>query len=503
MATTFPTQVNGFRFAAIASRSQREAAAHLTDIAVFISLLALIALVAIPYGTVEPWWIAVYEVAVFTLAALWILEGSLTGSWHRHAKGKEQRAKSKRNPLRALLLALRPLPLLAPLLLLVIFAFVQTIPLTQGSGTWKALSVDPFETRLVAWKILALVLNGIFLVHYTSSQRRLHLLVHVVIGVALASALFGIVRQTTQGTSSGFLLPYLHPNAGYAQFINKNHFALMMEMALGLICGLMIGKAVPRQRLPMYVAAAFLMWTALVLTTSRGGIFSMICQVVFMIATSWFVLARTPNREPSQTVRPLRRDLIGSVVLRGVLIAALLASVGIGIVWMGGDVLVTRLKSLPDDVGATSAPAHSGVRRMEIWRATWKLSNAHLVIGNGFGAYGVAITRYHDASGKFTPEAAHNDYLELLASGGLIGIAIALWCLTTFLKRARECLRSLDRFHRAASFGALTGLFGVMVHSVVDFGLHVTSNALFFTVLIAIVAISNNGNHTTYKLRSA
>src|SRR5690242_3272575 len=44
------------------------------------SLLALSALVAVPYGTVEPWWQALFECTVFLLAALWIVEGWLSGA---------------------------------------------------------------------------------------------------------------------------------------------------------------------------------------------------------------------------------------------------------------------------------------------------------------------------------------------------------------------------------------------------------------------------------------
>ena len=113
---------------------------------------------------------------------------------------------------------------------------------------------------------------------------------------------------------------------------------------------------------------------------------------------------------------------------------------------------------------------------------------AHPVAGVGFGGYWTAITNYHDASGAFTPQEAHNDYLELLASGGLISCVLVVWFVAVFLKRARENLSSLDPYRRALCLGALTGIFGVLIHSFVDFGLHVTINALVFCVLMVIAA---------------
>ena len=480
METTFsPEQLDGLADAD-AKHSARAWATRLLDRTVFVSLLSLIALVSIPYGTVEAWWVAAYECIVFALGAVWMIEGLLAGT-----RGLSQRR----------------LPV--PLLLLVLFAFIQTAPWGAagagvpgaGGGVWRAISVDPFETRLLAWKLLALILNGLLLMRYTSNRRRLRALVYVLIGVCVASALFGMVRQTMQGDAEGFVLPYLEPTSGYGQFINKNHFALLMEMALGLLLGLMMGGGgVRRERLPFYGAAAFLMWAALVLTNSRGGIFSMFSQLFFIISLRSF-MRPAARILPSQSVEANARGLrgVGSFTARATLVACLLVAIAVSILWVGGDVLVTRLQSLPDEVSAASAEAHSGVRRVEIWRATWQAIKAHPVFGSGFGGYGVAITRYHDASGKWTPEAAHNDYLELLAGGGLIGAALVIWFGVAFIKRAREQFGSVDSFHRAACLGALTGLFGVAVHSVVDFGLHITINALICTVLIVIVTMEGRG----------
>src|SRR5947207_11866723 len=48
---------------------------------VFYSLVVTIVLVAIPYGTVEPWWEAVFECAVFILGLVWIVHGFFSGPW--------------------------------------------------------------------------------------------------------------------------------------------------------------------------------------------------------------------------------------------------------------------------------------------------------------------------------------------------------------------------------------------------------------------------------------
>ena len=136
--------------------------------------------------------------------------------------------------------------------------------------------------------------------------------------------------------------------------------------------------------------------------------------------------------------------------------------------------------------------------RPNIWRATWELIKDHPVAGVGFGGYWIAITKYHRGSGETTPQEAHNDYLELLASGGVIGLAIGFWfalALVRTASRKLSKLRSLDAgksgsFSRAVTLGALAGILTVAIHSLVDFGLHITINAVIFTVLVSIVCIN-------------
>jgi O-antigen ligase len=164
----------------------------------------------------------------------------------------------------------------------------------------------------------------------------------------------------------------------------------------------------------------------------------------------------------------------------------LVAVVVVGAVWVGGDLLVKRIESLPAELKIEAIEPHAGVKRREVWGATWQLIKSRPLVGSGFGAYGVAITRFHDASGNWAPEAAHNDYLELLSSGGIVGLTLVIWLVVIFIKRARNRLLSADAFRRATCLAALTGIIGVMAHNIVDFGLHVTANAVVFVVLVVI-----------------
>jgi O-antigen ligase len=454
---------------------------------IFFAMLAVIGLAAIPHGASAPWWAALFAVLVFVLGVLWAIEEGLSES-----------------------LRIPHYRLLIPLLAILAFAFLQSLPLLSptpyGAGSLTArgltISVDPYQTRRFAYSLLALVLAGVLLLRHTSSPRRLRALITVIIGVGVASAVFGLVwKGIHEGTQS---LPNSLPDQGFGQFLNRNHFAFLMEMVIGLTIGLVAGGGVGQKRAVIYLAAAIIACIALVSTDSRGGILSMMCQVAF-IAILFSVV-----RHPAKTSGPVRstgsrsHQFGSSLLLRGVLTVSLLIVVGLGVMWLGGNDLVERLDrdSVTSELSRTNVDTHLKVRRQEIWRATWQLIKANPIAGVGFGGYSVAIPKYFDYSGRWPLQQAHNDYLEFAASGGAVAVLLGLWFVVELIRTARQRLRSVDPFRRATCFGALSGLFGIAIHSFFDFGLHITINALVCTALIVIAVLDYSGEVSPASLRA-
>jgi len=441
---------------------------------VFISLLALIAFTAIPYGTAEAWWKAFFVCAVFTLCLLWLSEGSLSKAWLQGVSDSRS--------------------VIVPVVALALFAFLQTVPVgnvgvgqfpTPGviaESPWNAISADPYQTRFFGLQLLGLAMAAVLLFRYVSTERRLRTVINVVIAVAVASAVFGILRQTTQH-SPGFGLPLIAPGQGYGQFVNRNHFAFLMEMALGLTLGLVLGGGVKREQALIYFAALLPLWTALVVCGSRGGLIAMLAQVF----TAVLLFGSVARRESSKPTNSKALNFLRSKPAQLALLVILICGVLFGTLWLGGDQLASRVASTSSEF-ETGRESREGVKRNEVWSTTWKMFAAHPILGVGMGAYWARVPEYHDASGTMTPQEAHNDYLELLASGGLVGLGLGIWFAMSLFRATRENLRSANRFRRAACFGASIAIAGVAVHSLVDFGLHMIVNALVFTTLVVIAA---------------
>jgi O-antigen ligase len=442
---------------------------------IFYALLAVLSLTAIPYGTVEPWWQAIFECAIFTLSLLWVIEAMFSGTW-----------------------LVRQHRLLIPLVALVVFTLIQAmLPLrsaSPGSDTGpelRPISFAPYDTKMVAFQLLALVIAGGLLLRYTTNRRRLMALVYVVVGIGLVSSLFGLLRMTFQH-QPGFLLPHLQPSVGtssssggFGQFINHNHFAFLAEMSLGLVLSLMLRRPMRFARLVIGLAIAVPMWIAIVYSGSRGGLISMLGQALFV---ALLVVIAGPGRQllRDDSGHERVRSIGPSLVTRVLLAALILVVMVLGIVWVGGDPLASRLESVANELGVKDFDKYARTDRSTIWPITWQMIKDHPLAGVGFGGYWIAITKYHEASGEFTPQQAHNDYLELAASGGLVGIAIALWFVIMFIRQSAVRLPTPDRFLSASRLGAMAGIFAVAIHSVVDFGLHVIINSLVFMILVVI-----------------
>jgi O-antigen ligase len=451
----------------------RTTVADWLDVGLFYAVILVLVLVAIPYGAAEPWWQAAFQCLVFVLASIAVIE-----RWLRPPLTNQGSIWSS--------LRLGPGKMILPLLALIILALVQVIPwrgnVAGVSAQWT-MSWDPLSTKTFIVQVCALILFGGLLVRYTLGERRLLFLVDATVTIGFLSAVFGLLRQATQ-QQIGFVLPQLKPGFGYAQFINSNHFAFLMEMVLGLSLGMVVTGSLARRRLILFLLASLLMWVAVVRVNSRGGILSMLAQVVLL---GVFALSNRGVGNKEQSI-----SLMKQWTLSLSLILVLLAASLMTIIFVGGDPLAGRIGALSVEMNKKTAQTYT--LRQNIWQATWALIKEHPVTGVGFGGYWVAISQYHRASGDTTPQQAHNDYLELMASGGAIALGLGIWFVVVLAALARRAFASPNHLGRGVAVGASVGIITVSIHSFVDFGLHVPVNALVCTTLIVLVAIVEKGS---------
>ena len=134
--------------------------------------------------------------------------------------------------------------------------------------------------------------------------------------------------------------------------------------------------------------------------------------------------------------------------------------------------------------------AHQGVSRelrVSMDEDTWRIFRDHPLTGTGLGTLIAVYPRYESFYNGTTVDHAHNDFLELLSDTGLVGgVCGALFIGLLFRRGFANFQVAAGGSARALVAGPLVGCAGMLLHSFVDFNLHIPSNALIFLLLASL-----------------
>jgi O-antigen ligase len=399
---------------------------------IFALLMALLVLTPLPYGTVETWSIALWQLLILVLALVWGLAMLRDGA-----------------------LVVPRTPLVWPLLIWL------------GWTAWQAatLSADKFATRYAALKLLTYLIFFVLFATYIVGDTRRRTACKVIIAVCTFIALVGIAQK--------YAGSWLWQRGAFGPFVNRNHFAGFLAMGAGLAGGMLFERSAKNETLVLYAAAIIVMLAGIGLSASRGGILAVAAALVFLV-----LLTRASRVKEEATT--------ASIVLRtaGALVISLAAMAGS--IWLvGSEGLMENFANIEQDAQSNVNNADRFSRR-DIWQSSWQLIQQHPLTGVGLGAFPNVYTQYDASSGTQRVEQTHNDYLQILTDSGLVGGVLALAFLILLFVMGFKNAQTRDRHHRAITVGALTGCFAIVVHSFVDFNLQVTSNAQLFLALCAL-----------------
>ncbi len=85
---------------------------------------------------------------------------------------------------------------------------------------------------------------------------------------------------------------------------------------------------------------------------------------------------------------------------------------------------------------------------------------------------------------------AHNDYLQLLAECGFVGFGLMAWALVATLRHLFSRFANHADWEVAAIGSSLTaGIVAFLLHSLVDFNMHIPANALMFCLLVSVALV--------------
>lgn len=295
----------------------------------------------------------------------------------------------------------------------------------------------------------------------------------VILGGTLAFV--GII-QSTFGTEKayGFWTPQSRTTP-FGPFINRNHFAGWMLMAVSLSIGRLIDETkiivdwanarpggyrrlltADRSFLIVLTAAAVgLMVLSIIISQSRSGVACMLIVFILFAAHAW-------------------RGFRGASA-KWTFVMFLLV-VGSSTWAFSGSQAARRFSELPGpDIRS----------RVGAWRDAVGRAKDFSLTGMGLNTYGISTFVYPNSDPTSHWDAVHNDYLQLAAEGGLLVClpALAVFAILTFtLARRRSGQAPLWWCQQ----GALIGLSAIAFQEFVEFSLQIPANAELCVVLAAI-----------------
>lgn len=386
----------------------------------------LVAFAVLAHGAVEPWSEAVLQIGAGVLLVAWAL-GALGAAEFRIVGN----------------------PLLWPLLGL------------WGVATFQLaahVTVYPFLTRIELLKFSALLALFFLAVQVfgTVGQWRRWAWFLLVLGFLVS--VFGIVQHFTFNGELYWFRELRYGGIPFGPFVNRNHFAGFVELVIPSGLAFLLLRSEKRDQLPLIALFTLFPVGALFLSASRGGIVSFLVELGMLAV---LIPLRRRDRKPLAA---------GLVVL--ILGAALVGWLGIG-------------RAL-DRFASYQLLEASGARRAEMVRDSWRIFRDHPVAGAGLGTLQEVFPLYETMYDGLIVNHAHNDYVEVLAETGLVGGACCLaFLIALFWLGWKNLAAPADTTDFAVRLGALAACCGLLVHSLVDFNLHIPSNALIFLLQAA------------------
>ena len=356
---------------------------------------------------------------------------------------------------------------------------LSRLDLAFAAGAWvrHPLSIAP-ERTWVALALFAsfalLVLGCARLLSIRGARGTAEAI--AIVGVTLALAAI-VQKPFATGKVYGLWTP-IDGGTPYGPFVNRNHFAGWMLMGLPLTLGLLCAMLSRAMRGVRPYWRDQLMWlstpdASLILLTGGATIVMAISLVLTLSMSGMTALAAAILITAACVVR---RRWTRARTAAAIAYLALLFVVAYG--WAGSDVIASRFS----DGDWSELDARRGA-----WTDALDVSARFPLTGTGLNTYGVATILYqrHDLSHHY--EQAHNDYLQLVAEGGVLLAVPAALCLAVFAHAVRRRFR--DETSSTAYWlrvGAVTGLAAIALQETFDFSLQMPGNALLLAVLCGI-----------------
>jgi O-antigen ligase len=369
--------------------------------------------------------------------------------------------------------------------------FGGRVPLSTASVAQTHQYLLASLLYLGAWLLVLLAVN---------TTQRAERLLAAVVAVGVVQAMAAVLLWAAPGPYVFLFTGFDTGNRAMGTYPSPDNLAGYLELCLSAGLGWLLAKMggdgtrnAPGWRGVVVAVLGFMMSgkmllrlllvvmvIALVMTHSRAG------NGAFFIST--FIVGSLVAWGSKQLRKPAL-VLVASMALVDLLIIGQ---------WVGLDRVVQRLQGTAEASSETlasfglGAPApkreESLAERMNVPTLSLQLVQQRPWFGWGGGSYVTVFPPFKQGYLPHQWDHAHNDYVQVAADTGLVGLALWLAAGVATLVRALKLLNDAQpRSSRGLAVAALMALCCMGLHNIVDFNMHIPANAFTFTLLLALV----------------
>ncbi len=332
---------------------------------------------------------------------------------------------------------------------------VSLTSLAPAAASFHSISLYVFPTEMALARLIV-YLTVFFMATLLPGQGR------AVPGVLKALscfgfmlALFGMVQNVAGNGKLYWLRALSHGGSPFGPFVDRDHFAGYINMIVPLSLAVSLASRRPWKK-TLFAFFSVIMSFSVFLTLSRGGVISFIAGLAMFSA---ILLSKRKTRRSKWQFVSLSAFAIALVSF---------------VLYAGISPLMERF----------SAGGVSDSQRVLAWKGTLAAFRDFPVFGTGLGTFQYVFTLYHPPGLHHFWDHAHNDYLEFLLDEGIAGTLTGIFFIFTVLREAFRRQWEGKRAYLQAGFASSLATIGV--HSLVDFNLHIPSNAILFFMVLGL-----------------
>jgi O-antigen ligase len=339
----------------------------------------------------------------------------------------------------------------------------------QGAAPAHTLSLNPAATA-EALVVSAMAVAMFWTTRELCARRGPRELIRAIAWAGLAIAIVAVAAVSAAPTRLYAIWDAGERTHPFGPFVNRNHMATWLVMAVLLVVGYTVSRIQGRRRSHVSAVDAPMVWLG-------GAIAAMLIDIVASQSRSAVLgLIAGALCVAAAALTSRRRTARWAVLAIAIAAAAIVAT----------SPRIGDLARRFEDSGTTETWS-----RGTIWRETLPVMQDFPATGVGLGSYGTAMLVYQQSDRQLFFNQAHNQYLQLASEGGVVLVVVlGIAAVALSAAIAHRIRQDVERSSRMfwIRVGAVAGIVGVLVQSVWETGLRLPANGLLFATLCAIAA---------------